>query len=488
MPYISLTIPPGVVRGGTVYDSRGRWYDSNLVRWCDGPNDKPVLQPWGGFAVLSNATAAAVGSKPVRGLFAWRRAAGTAYIAIGTYGKLFVYTGTTLSDVTPSSSWTSGAADASGTFYARVEATSWQFDVRGEDLFAVSTADQELRTWDSSVGVGTVAATVTNSPACLACVVTPENFLVALAASGDGRLIKWADQDDTTVWTDLPSNQAGDFTLSGKGNILAGQRGRDETLIWTDTDLWAMRYQGLPLVYRFDRLGADCGAISRRSMAVIDGKALWMGTRGFYQYDGFVRPLPCDVGDFVFNRLNRAQASKICAVPNTDFGEVTWFYPSGGGTPENDSYVSYNYVKGYWSLGGLPRTAGIDRGFLEYPIMADDDGTVYEHENGTAYTDEGEGSPYTLYAESGPIEIGEGDNVMMIRQYVPDEETVGEVNTRLYTRFYPTASETTNGPYTNANPTDIRLTARQVRIRHTQVTAGWRVGTPRLEVVPGGLR
>lgn len=488
MPYIPLTLPPGVVRKGSIYDSRGRWYDSNLIRWADGG----VVQPWGGWAVLSGAGAAAVGSKPVRGLFAWRRAAGTAFVAIGTYDKLFVYSAGTLSDVTPSVSWTSGGANASGSFYARTEATSWQFDVRNEDMFAVSTADQELRMWDSSVGVGTVAATVTNSPACLACVVTPENFLVALAANDgtsiNGRYIKWADQNDVTLWTAAATNQARDFTLTGSGQVMAGRKGRDETLIWTDTELHAMRYIGPPFVYSFTKLGANCGAISRRSMAVVDGQALWLGPRGFFRYDGFVRPIECEVGDFVFNRLNRAQASKICAVPNTDFKEVTWFYPSGSGTPENDSYVSYNYVTGAWSLGNLQRTDGIDRGFLEYPIMGDQDGSVYEHENGTAYTDEGGSPAYTPYVESGPVEIGDGDRVMHVRQYVPDEETLGEVNTRLYARFYPNAAETTYGPFTNANPTDTRLTARQVRIRHTQVTAGWRVGTPRLEAVPGGLR
>lgn len=95
---------------------------------------------------------------------------------------------------------------------------------------------------------------------------------------------------------------------------------------------------------------------------------------------------------------------------------------------------------------------------------------------------------YTPYIESGPLELGEGDRVMHVRGYIPDEETVGEVTTYLYTRLYPTAPETTSGPFFNANPTSIRLTARQVRLRHTQVTGGFRIGTPRLEVIPGGKR
>ncbi len=199
-------------------------------------------------------------------------------------------------------------------------------------------------------------------------------------------------------------------------------------------------------------------------------RAYWMGNRGFYEYNGFVRPMPCEVGDYVFNNLNRTQRSKVVAVANTDFNEVTWYYPISSGNTENTRYVTYNYLLDIWTLGAIPRTEGIDRQFWEHPILAGPTGALYEHETGTTYTDEGAVS-YTPYAESGPVEVGEGD-----------------VNTTLYTRIWPTATETTNGPYTNANPTDVRLTARQVRVRHTQVTGGWRVGTPRIEVVPGGAR
>lgn len=482
MPYLPLQLPEGVVRLGTKYQAKGRWYDSNLVRWHDG-----TMQPVGGWALLTNATSAAVGGA-VRGMFAWKRNNGTGYIALGTPTKLYVYSGTTLSNVTPAGI-TTGNTDASGTYYARTEANSWQFDAFGEDLVAVAYSDGKLYVWDSSVGVGTAAAAAAGAPTSnVGVVVTPERFLVALGAGGDRRAVQWADQESTTSWTATPDNQAGDFPLSTKGNIQAGRRGRNETLIWTDTDLWAMRYIGGTLVYSFQQLGSECGAISRRSMAVVDGKAFWMGPRGFFAYDGYVRPIPCEVGDFVFNRVNRAQASKIAAHALSDFNEVWWYYPSGSGTPECDSYVALNYETGTWRLGAFERTDGIDRGFLEYPLAADASGAVYEHEQGTTYADEGGSPSYTPYIESGPVEIGEGDQTMMIRQYIPDEETLGEVSLVVYSALYPTATETTSAAFTAANPTDLRITARQLRFKFTQVTGGWRVGVPRFEVVPGSLR
>jgi len=480
MSYIPLKIPAGVVKAGTDYDSRGRWIDSNLMRWHDGD----VMQPIGGWALLSNAGSVAVGG-PVRGMIGYRRNNGQARIILGTHAKLYDYAAGTLTAITPVG-FTAGDIQASGTYYAPTEANTWQIDMFGEDPVACSWSDGLIYTWDSSVGG---AATVVDGSAptgCVGVVVTPERFVVALGAGGDGKEVQWADQESLTVWGATTSNQAGSFPLQGHGNIMAGRAGRQETLIWTDLDLFSMRYIGGELIYSFNKVGSQCGAISRRSMAIFDGRAIWMGRRGFFLYDGFVQPIPCPVGDFVFNQLNQDQRSQIAADVRADFHEVWWYYPSS--TSDNDNAVVYNWLGNHWRIEPIDRTAGIDRGVFEFPLAADPSGAIYEHENGALYADEGGSPSYTPYAESGPIELGNGDNVMAIRQFIPDEDSLGEAKVKIFSRFYPTATETDNGFFTLANPTDMRITARQVRVRVQQVTAGMRWGTPRLEAVPGGLR
>ena len=114
---------------------------------------------------------------------------------------------------------------------------------------------------------------------------------------------------------------------------------------------------------------------------------------------------------------------------------------------------------------------------------------VYEHERGTTHA--GAGTPFL---ESGPIELGNGTNVMMARQLFPDEATLagqvlGSVSAKILTSLYPTGTETTNGPFTLANPTSVRLTGRQVRLRLDEIVAGdWRVGDLRLDAEPMGMR
>jgi hypothetical protein len=425
-------------------------------------------------------------------MLAWRKnfgdspgAPSTVLIALGTVTKLYVYTAGTLTNVTPAGH-VGGAVNASGSFYQRTEANTWQMDSFGQDMVAVAISDGDLYYYNATTSTTAIPnGAPTNN---VGVVVTPERFIVCLGADGDRRKIRWADQETNDVWDAAVDNQAGDLTLPGNGQIMAGRRGRNETLIWSDTALFTLKYIGGNFVYSLNQMGSECGAISRHAMGMIDGRSFWMGQNQFFTYQGYVQPVPSEVSDHVFGRLNRAQASKVACHPLSDYGEVWWYYPAGTST-ENNAAVGYNYLGNFWMLiDDYSRTHGIDRGFLEYPLAAGPNGAVYEHEKGTAYADEGGTPSYTPSAESGPFELGNGDNVMMARQFVPDEKSLGQVNVQLLGAMYPTATETTYGPFTLNNPTDLRITARQMRVKINQTTANWRWGTPRIDLVPGGER
>jgi hypothetical protein len=189
----------------------------------------------------------------VRGAAAWRDNSQASYIAFGTPTLLYVFSGSSLWDITPGG-FTTGGADAvftSGAYgggsygsggYGTgdtsqgtiTEAQTWQLDSFGEDLVACAYSDGLIYYWDLSVGGGTPAAAVTDSEGAdppidnLGVVVTPERFVVALGADGDGRYIRWSDQEDANNWTGAAANQAGDFTLPGPGQIQCGLRNRNE--------------------------------------------------------------------------------------------------------------------------------------------------------------------------------------------------------------------------------------------------------------------
>jgi hypothetical protein len=493
MALIPLKIPAGVFRNGTEYQSAGRYYDSNLVRWFEG-----TLRPIGGWRKRS--TSQMTGS--CRGLITWRDNSADRWIAAGTNSKLYAMNEAgTLKDITPTG-FTAGSANAVsklgygystyGSFaygVARPDlgsvtpAATWSLDTWGEYLVACSDADGKLYEWQLGFSTPTLAAAITNAPtSCAAVMTTAERFVFALGASGNPRKVAWCDQENNTVWTPSTTNQAGDFDLQTVGSLKCGKRVRGLNLLFTDVDVHASSYIGAPYVYSFEKVGSGCGVISSQAVAAIDTAAMWMSRSGFWIYDGYVKPLTSDVGDYVFDNINYTQASKIYAVHNSKYGEITWFYPSSSSN-ENDSYVTYNYREGHWAIGLMVRTAGTDRGVFSNPLMVSSDGYVYEHEVGFNY-DGG-----SVYAETGPIEVGNGDAVMSVRQVIPDEQTLGEVVVSFKTRMYPTSDESTFGPYTAAQPTDVRFSARQVKVRYTgNVLADWRVGITRLEAVASGQR
>ena len=108
---------------------------------------------------------------------------------------------------------------------------------------------------------------------------------------------------------------------------------------------------------------------------------------------------------------------------------------------------------------------------------------VYNHEQGLNY-DSG-----SVFCETGPISLRNGDQVARVTEIIPDEKTQGDVDLKFKTRFYPNDTETTHGPFNPSNPTSVRFTGRQIRMRvEGDRAAAWRVGTMRLETKSGGRR
>jgi hypothetical protein len=308
-------------------------------------------------------------------------------------------------------------------------------------------------------------------------------FWFALGAGGNARKVAWSDQEDNTTWTPSITNQAGDIELETVGSIVTGKRLRGVNLIFTDVDVHTAQYQGPPYVYGFERIATGCGVISAQAVAAVESVAYWWSPSGFFMYDGFVRPLKCEVLDYVVGNLSQTQRSKVYAVANNQFGEIWWFYPSASSS-ECDSYVSYNYREGHWSIGTLARTAGTDRGVFSYPLMVSPDGYVYEHEVGVTY----DGT--APFARSGAIELGGGERLMVARQVIADENAMGAVSLQFITKFAPNGAETTKSYTIDSIYTPVRFTGRQVEMQITGASPAtdWRVGVMRLDAVAGGER
>ena len=440
---------------------------------------------------------------PPRGSIAWSDNNFNPNLAAGTYQKLFHLNGvSTLTDITPTN-FVTGSVDSNtnsgfgGYYYGLsnfgtqrpdnaigAEATSWSVDNWGEYLVAVPSNDYAAKTiYEWQLNPAAVALPLANSPKCNALVVSEDRFILALAADDNPRLIKWCDREDNTAWTASAINEAGDYLLNSSGEILLGINTRGRVLILTTTDAHAAAYSGPPVVYGFEQIGGQCGGVSRHCAVAIDEGAFWMSYNGFFAYNGSaVVEMPCDVQDYVFEDINRSEITKVFCVDNSQYNELWWFYPSGSST-ENDRYVIYDYKERHWNAGIIDRTSGVDIGVFTNPIWFGADGAVYDHERGFYH---GGSSPYI---ESGPISMGEGEQVMNVISLIPDEKSLGDVTATFKTRYYPTDTERSYGPFTMANPTSVRFQGRQIRMRlDGENLVSWKAGKMRIEVRAGSQR
>lgn len=501
MALIPLALPPGVFRNGTAYQSKGRWYDANLVRWKNGQ-----MQPVGGWQRITSTPF----TGKARSLLSWRDNSARRWLAIGSNDALHIYNNDRFYDVTPedfpegreNSVYGLGfgagqyGKDAYGTERAAtgliLEAATWSLDTWGENLVACAPHDGKIYEWaiDTTEPVGEavlIAAAPTN---CRGILVSEERHLIALGADGNPRKIAWSDQEDNTEWTPSATNAAGDLEIVTPGLIQCGRRMTGQILVWTDVDLHVMRYLGQPFVYSVERAG-EGGIVGPNAHMAFGNTCVWMGDKGFWVFDGVVKALESDVQDYVFSSINLFQAAKITAAHLSELGEIWWFYPSRDSV-ENDRYVIWNYRENHWSIGQLARTAWTDSGAFTFPMAVGADSHLYQHENG--WTNNGVTRVGQVYAESAPIELGNGDQVLAVRQLIPDGCPNVPTCTRVSfkTRQTPLGAVSEFGPYTFTRPdgyADARFTGRQVNLKvEATRDAIFRFGTLRLDAAMGGRR
>ena len=413
------------------------------------------------------------------------------------------------------STWgTPRPASAGTTLFSSV----WQFDNFGQILI-LQLVDGGIYEWDPTGGLGVRATAIAGAPtkSKYALVSTPDRHLVCLGTeetigtptTQDPMLVRFSTQEDIGDFVPEMTNSAGGQRLTDGNQIISGLRSRGQILIWTDTSLHGMQYLGPPYTFGFQQLGANCGLIGPHASADVNGVAYWMAKDAFFVFDGTVKKLSCTVQDYVFKDLNFTQAQKVHVGINTQFNEVTWWYCTAD-TNYINRFVTYNYLEQVWSVGTMARTAWTDLGTYNYPIATtyDQDSTaatistingltpgrsrVFNQEIGT----NGDGNPIVAYVKSGYFDIGDGDQVLFMKRFIPDfKNQEGNLTVRLLLRLYPQAAATPSSldPYViepNTQKVDTRARGRQVslQIESSEINTKWRFGTMRVDIQPDGLR
>ena len=343
----------------------------------------------------------------------------------------------------------------------------------------------------------------------------------------DNLFIRFSDQEALNKYTIEATNTAGSQRLQDGTKIVGSIVAKENILVWTDNALYTMKFVGAPFTFGFEQVGTNCGLIGKNAAIEIDGVAYWMGSNGFFAFDGTVNTLSCSVEDFVYDNFDTTKGQQVYAGINNLYTEVVWYYPTQGST-FNDKYVVHNYGEGKdipmgnWYTGtntNSIRTTWLDsliypRPYAtafnssntgSFPVIQGSTGlgqTVYfEHETGTDQVNpDGTITTLTSFIQSYDFALntqeGSGEFMLAMRRFLPDFKTVaGSISVTVLVTDYPQtlAAGTTLSPFTITSSTtkvDTRSRGRyaSIKIENTSSGESWRFGTFRADVQADGRR
>jgi hypothetical protein len=361
--------------------------------------------------------------------------------------------------------------------------------------------------------------------------------------------IAWCDQSNYLVWDPQVANLAGDYDLTYGSVIMAVATTRQETLIWTDTALYSMRYLGAPYVYGFNTMNTNITIVSQYAWATANGQTYWMGNGKFYVYNGSVDTLPCTLRQYVFDDINQDQWAQVYAGTNEEYNEVWWFYCSQS-SGIIDRYVVYNHLENLWHYGTMSRTSWLDSHIKGSPIAALDFSTdtlltgaitkaeayqpssispvapqIYPvgqpvqhlvlHEVGNDDGSVSPAVPINAFIGTGFFDIGSGYHYAFVNRLIPDMDFIGSdvtknpapsVNMVISAQNFPGIGFNTDPMQSDTSPVIgtkkttqvyqytlqswIRVRGRQLsfRVESGNLGVAWVLGTPKIQIRVDGLR
>ena len=424
--------------------------------------------------------------------------------------------------------WSRGGWGSAATIGVGQQLRIWTQDNFGEDLIYAPRGG-EIFYWDATTGVnvrGITLEAASNAAGFSGQFVpnqtyqiissTVQRFCISFGANSydptdantpfDPLLVRWSDQENPFDWVPEPTNQSGEQRLSIGSQIVAALNTRQEILVITDAAIYSMQYLGPPYVYGFQLLQDNISIMGPKAAITINNVTYWMGADKFFMYSGRVETLPCSVRQFIFRNLNKDQSYQVFAASNEQYSEIWWFYCSTNSTSV-DSYVVYNYLDRVWYYGTMGRTAWLDSGVLQYPIAADYNRRLLNHEDGNDDISGPSATAINAYIQSSDFDIGDGHNFGFVWRILPDVtfagSTVQNPQVTMVVKPRTNAGTAYGAPNdrtverTVALPVEqftgqvyTRIRGRQMafRIESVDLGASWQLGSPRIDIRPDGRR
>lgn len=325
----------------------------NVDPTTDGFAASPSFQDSGAPALAAPCVGAAV----------LKQINSSSRLIAGTGTKLFELTGNTWTDRSRTANYTIG------------DGTRWRFAQMGNAIVAANTQD----VLQASTGEG--FSDISGAPSARI-IESVAGFIMALATNdpvnGDQADRWWCSAlYDYSDWTPAAETQcANGRLLDVTGPIVAGRALGDNIVAYKDDSMFLGSYLGPPIIWSWQRVPGNIGAVSHESVVSVGTAHLFYGASDFWLYDGS-RPVSigAPVREWFNNNASRDFIYKMQGYYDSTSAIVYWFYVSSQSDGEIDSCLTYNLKTGKWGKSRRAIQAVLQ--YLAPGVVFDDLGSLY---------------------------------------------------------------------------------------------------------------
>jgi hypothetical protein len=136
---------------------------------------------------------------------------------------------------------------------------------------------------------------------------------------------------------------------------ILGAVGGADGLVFTETSIYRMTYEGPPTIFRFDEIERLRGTPAPAAVVNVGPFAAYLSDDGFYLCDGMgSKPIGGGkVDKYFFSQLNQSYYHKITATADPINKLVIWSYPDGSQGETPNRLIIWNWQYDRWAQADL---------------------------------------------------------------------------------------------------------------------------------------
>ncbi len=321
-----------------------------VIPFAEWRPDMPALSRWAreatnvvsaeeGYVPLNSlATVSSALSARAQGAAWFRGTDGGVKMFAGDAAKLYLLSSVTWNDV----------SRIMGGAYGTPADGAWRFAQFGSQAIAVNGIDAPQK---FDLSVGTSWAALGGSPPIGTFITIVRDFVLMGKIGSASQRAQWSGFNNCETWGSSATTQADFQDLPDGGNV-TGLLGGEYGLIFQETSIRRMTYEGPPVIFRIDKIANDIGASVPGSVAGLLDMAFFLHKSGFYMVRAGQAITPIGRGkvDKTFwAEFDEASQFRSSSAIDPVRGLYVFAYPANGSNGMPNRLLIYNWRTERWT-------------------------------------------------------------------------------------------------------------------------------------------